>query len=745
MLSKLYCNLARCGSCRSSEACHLLRTATGLQLHQAHGVSMQKKVPTREEHLHALKQEDFDLLIIGGGAAGCGCAVDAACRGLKTALIEADDFSSGASSKSSKLIDGAGSYLSAAIREKNFDQLYLMQQVMEERATMFKIAPHLNRVQPMLMPIYNALQMPIYWFCLKVYDWVAGMSNVRGSHFVSKEATLFEFPLLKEDGLRGGLVYYDGQLDDARMCIALIMTAVELGANVANHMELTELIRKDGCCRCAGVKDILTGETFFIQAKAVINCTGAHTDTVRLMDDNTQLPISVPTLGTHLSLPKYFGSNQYGLLSPSTEKDEPSLIMVPFENRVILGTTDGEVEDLCKSPAPTPEDVEELLDMAREHFDECVQLGSGHVLSAWTGMRTNVLCPAQSRAMRGPCSPPEDAPEQQPVSSYLLEISDCRLITLGGGRWSTYRVMAEEAVDAAIDYCDLDREAPPSCTKDLMLDGAEGWCCMTPLNFVQAYDVPMDVAQHISDSYGHNGHVLLSEATPALKKRLHPLFPYIEAEVQYAARHEYACTLVDIIARRLRIAFVDAVAALQMLPRVLAIMSKHHNWDEEEQKKQLIMAQKFLVRQMGLGSIVKPKPKPKGTKKASSGSSDPSGGSPQKMEVRSYSGGQTSAAADASPPKQATFQHPAYHQQSQQHHKCHFAKNLVNQRLVLYQNTTPLSMPAVLPMTSGITSPVVAESAASSPGMVPATTSQQGPPKNNDLATDSFWRNKFMC
>ncbi|XP_001357311.3 glycerol-3-phosphate dehydrogenase, mitochondrial [Drosophila pseudoobscura] len=730
----------------------LLRKTGCLTLPKSRQACTHKRTPTRLEHLCAMKKEEYDVLVIGGGSAGCGCAVDAASRGLKTALIDAVDFSSGASSKSSKLIDGSGSYITDIIRDKDFEHLHMMQQVMSERATMLKIAPHLNRVQPMLMPIYSVVRLPLYWLGFKAYDWLAGASNVRSSHFLSKEETLDEFPLLKSKGLRGGLVYYDGQVDDARMCIALVMTAVHLGANVANHMELIELIRKDGCCRCAGVRDVLTDEKFYIEAKSVINATGAHTDRVRQLSDSTTMPISMPTLGTTLALPSYFGSLQYGLLCPAASQHDPTLVMVPFENHVLLGTSEGVVDDIGQIPTPQPEDVELLLDSARDHMEKTVQLGPENVLSAWTAMRPAVVCPSEARPEARPEVRPEAGPElrlelrpdessctavvdkKRPlVRNYLLEISEGRLITLGGGRWSTYRVMAAEAVDAAIDVCDLNPDLPVSCTSDLILDGAENWGFMLPLDFVQAYDVPMDVAQHIADSYGSNGHTLLSEATS--KKRLHCHFPYIEAEVQYAARHEYACTLVDIIARRLRVAFVDALAALDMLPRILDIMAEHHKWSETEQTKQLVLAQHFLVRQMGLGSVVKAKKLQTNAKIKESTTTASCPSKPQ-IHARKFF---KALAMGVSSPKIV----PSLCRKPKKSEKYQFAVTKTKKKSTAKEKFPTPETPygfLDLPGTSGITTVAATSPAPPDTGLDPTTTStdKRDPPS-------SVWRNKFMC
>ncbi|XP_017037349.1 probable glycerol-3-phosphate dehydrogenase, mitochondrial [Drosophila kikkawai] len=672
-----------------------------------------KIVPSRQDQLNALKGEEFDVLVIGGGAVGCGCAVDSACRGLKTALVEADDFGSGASSRSSKLVDGSGSYLGTALRDKDFEQLYIMLRMMSERATMLKIAPHLNRVQPMVIPMYSVLGMPFTWLALKVYDFISAASNVRGSHCISKESMLYEFPLLKTKGLRGGIVYYDVQLDDARMCMALVMTAVALGASVGNHLKLVEMLPQGGCCRVVGVNDSLTGETFYIQAKAVINATGAGTDAVRQLDEEGTPPILVPTVDTYVSVPRYFGSGRYGLLSPSQKKGDPTVVMVPFENHIVLGVHEEDGGSISQSPAADPEDVSSLLDAAKEKMEPCVELGPCHVLSAWTGLRPKVGCPRDKKEDKE-----DDDKLPPPVSSYMIEVSQNGLITLGGGRFSSYRVMAAEAVDLAIQTCGLcDDHVTSSWTEHLPLDGAQNWCCMLPLEFVQDYDVPMDVAQHISDSYGYNGHALLNQGQDMLK-RLHPNFPYIEAEVKYAVRSEYACSLVDVVARRLRVAFVDAVATLHMMPKVLKIMAAEIGWDEGEQKKQMAAAQEFLVRQMGLGGIVRPKMLGKSQPKTKASSQGCCRAAARK-EARSYS--------RAFAPVTAIHEEP-----------------LVPSRTGRSSNESAKMSKISGVFTTGITQRSVVDSPLTASGNQPRFIPSDWSDEKRHLI-QTVWRNKFMC
>lgn len=599
-----------------------LLSSMSAMLHQGlkAGKESSGQMPKRKQQMTSLRSEHFDILVIGGGAIGCGCALEAASRGLKTALIEAEDFASGASCKSSKLIEGSNSYLHAAIQGADLQQIFMLQQLLNERATMLTIAPHLNRVQPMLMPIYSPLRLPLYWLGLKMYDAMAGMSNVRGSHFLSKQATLNEFPLLRKDGLLGSLIYYDVQLDDARMCLALAMTAVKHGATVANYVRLLKLM--PSCyqdCREVLVDDALQEESFIINTRVIINATGAGTDAIRKLEDCRANPIAVPHWGTHIALPGYYGSQNCGLLFPSCDGGDEALIMLPFENRLLVGSMDVEhPEQTGEPPAPTADVVNCLLGHTRRVLDDCVQLREEHVLSAWTGVKPSIMCPtnadtATDQDMAKDQDQDQDRhqdKEPQVVPNFLLEVSGNQMITLAGGRWSTYRVMAVDAINTAIESCLLEPQSDVSVSSNLLLDGAENFCCMLPLDLVQAYDLPMDVAQHLAESYGSNAPLLLCPSycpQPSSRQRLHPQFPYIQAEVIYACQREYACHVVDVIARRLRVAFVDAVAAQEMLPTVLEIMSEELGWDQQRQLKEMRMARKFLRQEMGLGDIITPK------------------------------------------------------------------------------------------------------------------------------------------
>ncbi|GAV03351.1 hypothetical protein RvY_13789-2 [Ramazzottius varieornatus] len=286
-------------------------------------------LPTREEQLKSLQQEDveYDVLVIGGGATGTGVALDAVTRGLKTALVEREDFAGQTSSKSTKLIHGGVRYLQAAILGVDIEQYNMVKEALRERSNFLSIAPHLTKALPILLPLYDWWKIPYMWIGIKMYDLVSGDTILRNSYYLNTERSLDVFPQLNETDLKGGIVYFDGQQNDARMCVALALTAARMGANVANYVEVTSLVKEmEGTgpappkevVKGAVVKDTLTGKEWTIRAKCVINATGPFTDAVRRMDDSTVRGICQPSAGVHITLPGYFTPKKLGLLNAET-------------------------------------------------------------------------------------------------------------------------------------------------------------------------------------------------------------------------------------------------------------------------------------------------------------------------------------------------------------------------------------------------------------------------------------------
>uniref|UniRef100_F1KVF7 Glycerol-3-phosphate dehydrogenase n=1 Tax=Ascaris suum TaxID=6253 RepID=F1KVF7_ASCSU len=546
-------------------------------------------LPTRSELLKSLKEEQFDLLVIGGGATGAGVALDSQSRGLKTALVELDDFSSGTSSRSTKLIHGGVRYLQAAIFGLDLEQYRMVREALFERANLLHCAPHLSYPLPIMLPIYKLWQVPYYWLGIKAYDFVSGKRVLKSSYYINKEQALERFPMLKKESLKGALIYYDGQHNDARMNLSIVLTAIRQGAKAVNHTKVERILKNSNGKVCgAHVKDMLTGDEWDIKAKAVVNATGPFTDSLRLMADPDTKPICQPSAGVHIVLPGYYSPSNTGLLDPSTS-DGRVIFFLPWERMTVAGTTDAPMP-VTFHPGPADIDIEFILQEIRTYLSDDVTVRRGDVLSAWSGLRPLVRDPNKKDT-------------KSLARNHIIEISKSNLITIAGGKWTTYRHMAEETVDAAIKACDL-KPRNGCVTAGLLLEGAHNWDPLLYIHLVQDYGLEEDVARHLATTYGDRAFVvarmckMTGKRWPIVGHRLHNEFPYIEAEVRYAVK-EYACTAVDVIGRRLRLAFLNTYAAHEVLETVIDIMAKELNWSSAECKRQLEMAQTFINVEMG--------------------------------------------------------------------------------------------------------------------------------------------------
>ncbi|EPQ03417.1 Glycerol-3-phosphate dehydrogenase, mitochondrial [Myotis brandtii] len=543
-----------------------------------------KDPPSREAQILTLRNTpEFDVLVIGGGATGCGCALDAVTRGLKTALVERDDFSSGTSSRSTKLIHGGVRYLQKAIMKLDIEQYRMVKEALHERANLLEIAPHLSAPLPIMLPVYKWWQLPYYWVGIKMYDLVAGSNCLKSSYILSKSRALEHFPMLQKDRLVGAIVYYDGQHNDARMNLAIALTAARYGAATANYMEVLSLLKKTdpqtGKERVSGArcKDILTGQEFDVRAKCVINATGPFTDAVRQMDDKDAATICQPSAGVHIVMPGYYSPESMGLLDPATS-DGRVIFFLPWQKMTIAGTTDTPT-DITHHPIPSEEDINFILNEVRNYLSHDVEVRRGDVLAAWSGIRPLV-------------TDPKSANTQSISRNHVVDISESGLITIAGGKWTTYRSMAEDTINAAIKAHNL--KAGPSRTVGLFLQGGKDWSPTLYIRLVQDYGLESEVAQHLASTYGDKAFEVAKMASvtgkrwPIVGVRLVSEFPYIEAEVKYGIK-EYACTAVDMISRRTRLAFLNVQAAEEALPRIVELMGRELNWNDA--KKQSINIQ----------------------------------------------------------------------------------------------------------------------------------------------------------
>jgi glycerol-3-phosphate dehydrogenase len=404
-----------------------------------------------------------------------------------------------------------------------------------------------------MVAIHNWWQLPYFWVGAKMYDFLAGQQNMETSYFMSQGKTIERWNAIRKDNLVGSLVYYDGLHNDARMNVSLALTAVLQGAVVANHVQVTSLVKDDaGKITGATMKDTFTGEQWTTLATAVVNATGPFSDAIRKMDDPSTPDIVAPSLGTHIILPKYYSPDGMGLIDPSTE-DGRVIFFLPWyiifyitndrQGNTIVGTTD-DPTTLTFNPFPTEKDIDWILRQLSKYVDpNDIQVRRGDVLAAWSGIRPLVRDPHAKNT-------------ESLVRSHLTQVAPSGLITIAGGKWTTYRQMAQDTVDVAINHFNL--KAGKCQTKELKLIGAEGWRPTLHLPLIQMYGIETDVAKHLVESYGNRAWTVasLSEMTgerwPVRGTRISKMYPYIDGEIRYAVRYEYGATAIDVLARRTR-------------------------------------------------------------------------------------------------------------------------------------------------------------------------------------------------
>ncbi|KAF5180943.1 Glycerol-3-phosphate dehydrogenase [Thalictrum thalictroides] len=432
-------------------------------------------VPSRVEHISKLADfcslnKPLDVLVIGGGATGSGVALDAATRGLNVGLVEKDDFSSGTSSRSTKLLHGGVRYLEKAFFNLDYGQLKLVFHALEERNRVIQNAPHMCHPLPTMTPCFTWFDVVYYWAGLKAYDLVAGSAILQLSYYYPAKRVLRDFPTLAKecDGrkLRGAVVYYDGQMNDSRLNVEIACTAALAGASVLNHAEVTSLLKDKISGRVIGahIRDNLTDKEFDIYAKVVVNATGPFSDTLRKMANKDSANIISPASGAHVILPDYYTPKDMGLIIPKT-KDGRVVFILPWNGKTVVGTTDS-TSAITDLPKPREDEIEFILNAISDYLN--IKVGRSDILSTWSGIR--------------PLATDPSAKSTSSISrDHIVNVECPGFITITGGKWTTYRSMAEDVLNTAIKHGDL---SPLSTcvTADLPLMGAYGW---EPLLFVQ--------------------------------------------------------------------------------------------------------------------------------------------------------------------------------------------------------------------------------------------------------------------
>jgi glycerol-3-phosphate dehydrogenase len=475
--------------------------------------------------------ETFDLLVVGGGASGLGAAVDAAARGHRVALIEQGDFAKGTSSRSTKLVHGGVRYLGQG-------NVALVKSALRERGLLLRNAPHLAYSTAFVIPNYSWWGGPYYAFGLTLYDLLAGRLSLGSSKWLSRDETVGHLPTVETKGLASGVLYYDGQFDDARLAVNLAQTAVERGAVLVNYCACVGLTKSAGQVDGVLARDGETGAEFAIKARAVINATGVFVDELRRFDDAKSSPMVTVSQGVHLVLPKEFLPGTSALMIPKTA-DGRVLFAIPWHDKLVVGTTDTPNVAASLEPRALPEEVEFILDHARQYLTR--DPSESDVLSVFAGLRPLVK--------RG-----ADGNTAALSRDHTIAISQSRLITLTGGKWTTYRKMAEDVIDQAERVAGLAHK--PSPTAALAIHGAGG-----ALPSTQALQFYGSDAASIST---------LMAGDPALAAPIHASLAITPAEVLWHARQEMARTVEDVLARRTRSLVLDAQASIEAAPAVAA-------------------------------------------------------------------------------------------------------------------------------------------------------------------------------
>jgi glycerol-3-phosphate dehydrogenase len=526
----------------------------------------------RTTSLEKLSSERLDICIIGAGASGAGCALDAALRGYKVALIDKADFASETSSRSTKLIHGGVRYLEQAFKKFDFAQLKQVRHGLEERHIVLKNAPHLARPLPLLTPVRSWFEGLYFKIGLQIYDTFAAGDSLPKSRWLGKDEVLDKMPALDPWKVHSAVLYYDGQLDDARYCLALAQSASEAGAVVANYLNVYGFEKDtDGKIVGVNVKDELSGAEIEIKTKLVINCTGPFADTIRLLA-NPELPERIrPSKGVHVVLPHETLKSDYAMLIPKTS-DGRVVFAIPFEGAVMIGTTDTECDDLLSEPLLNQKEKRYLVNTLNPYLAKKIDITK---LKAGFGGLRPLLAADPTKSTKSL------------VRDHEVETDESsNLVSLLGGKWTTYRLMAKDTIDRADEIFARNNTCN---TADHVLAGGENYRPDSWKELETKFGFPDDVCKNLLAKYGSRaariGDLVVENAD--WREKIHSDYPYIRAEVIYAVRYEMAVTPRDFLARRVRMEITDWKATLNCTSIVADLMSDELGWSEYEMNNQI--------------------------------------------------------------------------------------------------------------------------------------------------------------
>lgn len=517
----------------------------------------------RTQNIERIKNEEFDICIIGGGASGAGCALDAALRGLKVALIEKNDFAAETSSKSTKLIHGGVRYLEQAFKNLDFGQLRQVRHGLEERHIVIKNAPHLAHPLALITPVFSWFEGMYFTIGLTIYGFFAKNDTMPKAQWLSKKETFERIPTLTPK-LHSSVMYYDGQLDDARYCLGLAHSADQQGVVVINHAEVVNFGKDaSGKIVSAEINDLLRNTSLPIKSKLFINCTGPFADHIRLLANPSLEKRLRPSKGVHIMLPADVLKSKDAMLIPKT-KDGRVVFVIPFEGEVMVGTTDDEYTNLKKEPVLESQEIDFLLDTLRPYLAKVPERSA--IKSGFGGLRP-LIASSGSKATK------------KLVRDHEVEHDNTsNLMSLLGGKWTTYRLMAKDTID---DACQLLGINTPCTTDGHYLVGGENYHFEDWQNIQREYKLEADICQHLLQKYGTQAREVLKHGS---KERLHQKYPFIEAEVIYTIQEEMACSLRDFFARRIRMELLDWQATYDIVPKVADLMAEQLQWTVQQKQ-----------------------------------------------------------------------------------------------------------------------------------------------------------------
>lgn len=505
---------------------------------------------------------EWDVIVIGGGASGLGVALDALSRGYKTILLEQVDFAKGTSSKATKLVHGGVRYLAQG-------DIALVREALHERGLLQQNAPHLVKNQSFIIPNYSWFDGPFYTIGMKIYDFLSGKLSLGKSTHINKEETQKRISTLRTKGLYGGVVYQDGQFDDARLAVNVAQTCIQMGGVALNYIRVSNLTKdRDGIINGVIAQDNETGEVFTIQGKAVINATGIFVDDIIKMDKPEAKQMVRPSQGVHLVFDKSFLPGDDAIMIPKTD-DGRVLFLVPWHNRVIVGTTDTPIDEHSLEPVALEQEIDFILKTAGRYLTK--QPTRNDALAVFAGLRPLA-------------APTGNSNKTKEISrSHKVIVSDSKLLTLTGGKWTTFRRMGQDTIDRAIKIGCLPKKESTSSTQK-----------------IYSAIPTADRSNHMY-IYGSDQEAIrtLAVENPLWGEKLVQHLEFKKSEVLWAVRNELARTVEDVLSRRVRLLFLDARAAISAAPEVARILAeelgKDQTWQNDQIETFKKLAQNYIL------------------------------------------------------------------------------------------------------------------------------------------------------